>query len=127
MALLARGERAELGLEVVADIGGVGEEICLFHVVDDRDSNGAGERATAEGGAVHAGMDGACGFFSAENCAKGQAAGYGLGDGNYVGLDAVVLVCEPLAGAAEAGLNFVDDEQRAGGSGESTRLGEELL
>ena len=43
------------------------------------------------------------------------------------GLDAVVLIGAPLAGAAHAGLNLVDDEQRAGGAGECARFREELL
>ena len=124
---VARGERAQLGLEVVADFGCVGEEVFLFDVVDDGDGDGAGQRASAEGGAVHAGVDGARGFFGAEDCAEGNAAGEGLGEGGDVGLNAVVLIGAPLAGAAHAGLNFIDDEQRAGGAGEGAGFGEELL
>ncbi len=105
-----------MGLEVVADFGYVGEEIFLFDVVDDGDGYGAGERASAKGGAVHAGMEGARDFFSAERCAERKAAGEGLGQSGDVGLNAVVLIGAPLAGAAHAGLNFIDDEQRAGGS-----------
>ena len=43
------------------------------------------------------------------------------------GLNAVVLIGAPLAGAAHAGLNLIDDEQRAGGVGQRARFSEELL
>ena len=45
--------------------------------------------------------------------ARRDAAGEGLGAGQDVGLDAVVLVGEPLAGAAHAGLDLVEDQQHA--------------
>ena len=54
-------------------------------------------------------------------------AGQRLGERGDVGLNAVMLVRAPLAGAAHAGLNLVDDEQRAGGAGQCARFGEELL
>ena len=44
----------------------------------------------------------------------GQAAAERLGQGDDVGLEAVGLVHEPGAGAADAGLHLVDGEQRAG-------------
>src|SRR5690348_2056316 len=43
------------------------------------------------------------------------------------GLNAIVLVAAPLAGAAHAGLNLVGDEQSAGRVGQLARLGKELL
>ena len=45
-------------VEVVADVANVVEEVVAFDGVDDGDGDGAGERAAAEGGAVHAGSDG---------------------------------------------------------------------
>ena len=44
--------------------------------------------------------------------------------GDDVGNDAFVLVPEPPAGAADAGLDLVEDEQRAGRVAQSARLGE---
>ena len=44
-----------------------------------------------------------------------QPAAEPLGQGDHVGLDALGLVGEPGAGAADAGLHLVEDEQRAGG------------
>ena len=98
-----------------------------MHSVDDGDGDGAGEGVSAEGGAVHAGGDGAGGLFGAEHGAHGDAAGEGLGEGGDVGLDAVVLVGEPLAGAADAGLDLVGEQQGAGGVAEVARGLEELL
>ena len=90
-------------------------------------ADGAGQRASAEGGAVHAGVNGARGLFGAEHCAQRNAAGKRLGQRDDVGSDAVVLKGAPLAGAAHAGLNLIDDEQCTGGAGECACLGEELL
>ena len=72
-------------------------------------------------------MEGARYFFSAEHGTEGKAAGEGLGQGSDVGLDSVMLIGAPLAGAAHAGLNFIDDEQRAGGTGEGAGFSEEFL
>ena len=84
MALVARGKRAKLLLKVVADFGGVGEQVFLLDVIDDGDGDGAGQRAAAKSGAVHAGVDGARSFFSAENRAERNAAGEGLGQRGHV-------------------------------------------
>ena len=54
---VARGQGAQLSLEVVADFGCVGQQIFFFNVVDDGDGHGAGQRASAKGGAVHAGVE----------------------------------------------------------------------
>ncbi len=42
-----------------------------------------------------------------------ESAAEALGQADDVGLDAGMLDREPLAGAAEAGLDLVDDQQRA--------------
>ncbi len=124
---VTRGKRAKLRLEVIADFSGVGQQIFLFDRVDHGDAHGAGQRAAAEGGAVHARVNGACGFLGAKHGAQRNAAGKRLGQRGHVGLDAVVLIGAPLAGAAHAGLNLIDDEQCAGGAGECACFGEELL
>ena len=49
----------------------------------------------------------------AEHARQRKAAGDRLRDGDQVGLDAVVLDREQLAGAAEAGLHLVGDEARS--------------
>ena len=45
--------------------------------------------------------------------AAGDAAAQRLGQRHDVGRDAEVLIGEPLAGAAAAGLHFVEDQQQA--------------
>ncbi len=67
------------------------------------------------------------GLFGAEHGTHGDAAGERLGQRGDVGPDAVVLVGEPLAGAAEAGLNLIDEQESAGGVAEGAARGEELL
>ena len=94
------------------------EETAVLDLVDDGDGDGAGKRVAAECGAVHAGGEGACGFFGAEHGSNGNAAGERFGESGDVGLDAEVLIGAPGAGAAHAGLNFVAEEERAGGVAE---------
>ena len=89
--------------------------------------HGAGQRTAAKGGAVHAGVNGARDFFGAQHCAQRNAARKRLGQRGHVGLNAVVLIRAPLAGAAHAGLNLIDNQQRAGGTRQRARLGKELL
>ena len=51
--------------------------------------------------------------------AERQAAAEALGEGDDVRHDALVgLVLEPVPGAADAGLDLVEDEQGAGGGGD---------
>ena len=76
--------------------------------------HGAGQRIAAEGAAVVAGVEEAEDLARAEHGGDGiEAAGERLADDEHVGLDALVLVGEELAGAAEAGLDLVGDEQDA--------------
>ncbi len=125
--VMFRSQGAKLLLEVVADFRRVREQAFVFDGVDHGDGHGAGQRPAAECGSMHAGVNGACGFFGAENRTEGKAAGERLGQGGDVGLNAVVLIRAPLAGAAHAGLNLIDDEQSAGGTGQRAGLGKELL
>ena len=55
-----------------------------------------------------------------------QAAGDGFGQAKQVGLQGVVLVGEHLAGAAKAGLDFVEDQQRAAFAAELLRAQQEF-
>ena len=57
----------------------------------------------------------------------GRPPASGLAIGDDVGQDAEVLVAEPLAGASEAALDLVGDEEGAGGVAEFAGGGEELL
>ena len=79
------------------------------------------KRSTAEGGSVHAGVDGLRGLFRAEQRAEGDTAGERLGEGDDVRQKTVMLVGAQFAGTSHAGLNLVGDEQRAGGAGKVAR------
>ena len=78
MRLVARGQRAQLLLEVVADFGRMGQQVVVLDGVDDGDGHGAGQRAAAEGGAVHAGVNGARDLFGAQDRSEGKPPARGL-------------------------------------------------
>src|SRR4051794_10550141 len=63
-------QRSQLLLEVFTDFGDLRQETFAFHGVDYGDRNRAGQGAATERGAMHAGVDGACGFFCAPNCSQ---------------------------------------------------------
>ena len=77
------------------------------------DHRGHGERVAAEGRAVVAGLEHALRAAADDAGADRHARGEALGERHHVGLEAGVLVDEPLAGAAEAALHLVGDEQPA--------------
>ena len=72
----------------------------------------AGQRVAAEGAAVVAGLEDAQHFLVGEHRRdRVEAAGERLADHGQVGLDALVLLGQQLAGAAQAGLDFVGDQR----------------
>ena len=72
-----------------------------------------GDRIAAEGGDGQA-LEGAGDFAGGDGGADGHAVAHAFGAGDDVGHHFPVLDAEPvLAGAAEAGLHFVGDEQAA--------------
>ena len=73
--------------------------------------DGAGQRIAAEGRAVLAGLQHAQHLGVREHGRdRIEAAGQRLADQGQVGLDALVLLGEQLAGAAEPGLDLVEDQ-----------------
>ena len=73
---------------------------------------GAGDRVAAERRAVAARLP-VHQLGAGDDAGQRQAAGEALADAHDVGLDAVVLARPHRAGAADAGLHLVDDEQDA--------------
>src|SRR6185312_14036398 len=122
-----RLQAAKLREKIIAGLADVREQAGVLDLVDHCDSHRTSQRISAEGCAVHAGCDGAGGFFGAEHRAHGDAAGEWLCQRSDVGLDVEVLVSRPLAGAAHAGLDFVEEQQRAGGVAQFASGGEKLL
>ena len=101
-------------VEQRADLADVGQQVVALDRVEHGETRRAGERVAAERRAVlarhqqsgHVGAEGHEG-------ADGHAAAEALGERHRVGHDARPLVGEPVARAADAGLDLVDDEQRA--------------
>ncbi len=74
---------------------------------------GAGNRIAAESRKMIAGLEGGGDFGPGGESAQREAVGDPFRGDQNVGIDAVVLVGKHLAGAAEAGLDFVGNEQDA--------------
>src|SRR5208337_961935 len=125
--LMLAGKRPQAFHEIVAHFSGVRQQPFLLHGVDDRDADRASQRAAAKCGAVHTRVYRACNFLRAHNCSERNTASERLGECGHIGLDAVVLVGTPLAGAAHASLNLIDNQQCARGTRERACLREELL
>ena len=90
----------------------LGQALVLHHV-DVGDGGGAGDRVAAEGGEVLAGAQAVGDLRAGDGGAEREAVGDPLGQHHDVRLDAEVLDGEHLAGAAEAGLHLVGDEEDA--------------
>ena len=83
----------------------------LVHGVDHRAGPGADDRVAAEGRTVAARAHARGGFFAGDDRADGQPAAQALGQRDDIGFEVVIFAREELAGAADAGLHFVNDEQ----------------
>ncbi len=116
----------EAGHGVVAHGGGVFDEFFVFDDVERGECRGHGEVVLAVGVAVDdAAFHGVEGGFhdvgSGDDGTDGDhAAGEGFGDAEDVGVHTFKMMeGEPFAGAAEAALDFIEDEERAGGAAEA--------
>ena len=95
-------------------VGRTLDELLVDQHVEGGDRHRAGERVAAVGRAVDAGREDVHHLVPREERGDGvEAAGERLADGDAVGPDALVLEREQLAGAAEAGLDLVEDQQHA--------------
>ena len=96
--------------------------------VAEFERHAAGQRSAAEGGAVHARLDGGGGLFVGHDHAERNAAGQRLGGDHDVGHGDVAgaLVGEVGAGAAHAALGFVGDQEGVEAVGQFARLGDVL-
>ena len=96
--------------ELGAEAAGARHERVALQDVEHRVAGGAGDGVAAERGAVGAGREqrGAPGVD--EGGADGQAAAQSLGERDDVGGEAVVLEAVEPAGAPDAGLDLVGDE-----------------
>ncbi|MNI66838.1 hypothetical protein D3C73_1224290 [compost metagenome] len=76
-------------------------------------THAASQRVAAEGAAVAAGGEQFGGSAPSQASADRDAVAKALGQGHHVRDDAFVLKGEPLASAADTGLDFVEHEQPA--------------
>src|SRR5690348_16608593 len=103
----------ESGAEVRADGIGIHAQLFFFDDFDGGEGGHAGYRIAAEGGDGEAAV-GAGEFGGGDGGADGHAVAHAFGAGNDVRDDLPMLDAEPvLAGAGEAGLHFIGDEEPA--------------
>ena len=89
------------------------EEAVLEHDVEHGVADRHGQRIAAEGGAVDAGGHADGRLVGRKAGAHREAAADALGDRHEVGRDAGPFMGEQLAGAADAALDLVEDQQQA--------------
>lgn len=105
-------EGVEAVTEAFAELGGALHHVLLADELEGADGDGRPERIAAEGGPVRARFDGEHEVFGAEHAAHGiHAAGEGFAQCDEIGFDAAVLVTEEFAGACDACLDLVADQQ----------------
>ena len=105
-------QRGQPLAEHFAQLPGVLEQVFVLDHFDRRDAGPGGDRIAAERGGVHAGPQAGGDFGGGQQRAAGDAAAKRLGQRHDVGRDAEVLIGEPVARAAAAGLHFVEDQQQ---------------
>ena len=105
--------RLQPGFHGGADGIGALDELLLLDHVQHRQGGGAGDRRAGIGAAEPARLGGVDHRGTADHGREREAAGQRFGDGDHVGLHAGMLDAEHPAGAAEAGLHLVDDQQDA--------------
>src|ERR1700745_109722 len=96
-----------------ANGGGAGEEGVLLDGFDGGERRGAGKWVAAVGSAERADAGSIHDFGTAGDGSNGHASAEGFCRGDQIGLDTEMFGGEPFAGAGEAGLHFVSDEEDA--------------
>ena len=91
----------------------MGQEIRLQRETQRRDAHRHAERIAAIGRAMRARRHALGRFGGGETRAERKAAADPLGDRHDVGRDAQPIISEQLAGAPNAGLDFVEDQKQA--------------
>ena len=123
-----RVESSEAVTENLSKTLGVLNHLFLLNQLESTDGNGTAERVATIGRTVGAGLDNAHNLLAGENGADGvHAARNGLAKSDHVGLDARPLGAEHAAGAANASLNLVGNENDVVLLAESLNLGEVVV
>src|SRR5207302_10545043 len=98
-------------LEALAEFIGARQQILFFEQVEHRQSCGARKWVAGECAAEAAGAWCIHDLGAAGHSSQWEAAAQGFRCHDEIGLDAVTLAGEHRAGAAEAGLHLVGDEE----------------
>ena len=118
------GVGARPGAQVLAQRRGVGQQPVVADGVEDGQAGRAGDRVAAEGRPVVARLEEVAGVAEPDAGADRDAAAQPLREGDQVGGRGGALVGEPLAGAADPGLDLVEPEQGTAGRGDLAGGGE---
>lgn len=98
--------------EELAEPFGALDEVLFADDFERADGDRAAERVAAVRGAVGAGLDGQHDVLTPQHARDGiHAAGDGFAEEDEVGFDAAPFVAEEFAGAGDAGLDLVADEE----------------
>src|SRR5260370_5866620 len=89
------------------------EELFVLDDIEKLEGNGTSQRAAAKCSAMHPGRNARSDLLRGENGAEREASRERLGDQNNVRLRGKLLIAEEAAGAAEAALNFIGDQESA--------------
>ena len=106
--------RAADGLDARPEVGALLPDLVqegLVHGLQHRQARGSGDGVGSEGGAVGSRGKDPGALLVGEDTTQGQAAGDPLGEGDHIRLDAELLEGEQAAGAADAGLDLVHQQQ----------------
>src|SRR5437667_5256082 len=91
------------------------------------DSDGAGQRPSAECRAVHAGVHSARDAIRRQDRTQRQARRERLGNGYDIWIKAVMLISKISPGSPQATLNFIENQQRSGALAQLPRQLKEFL
>ena len=116
-----RVDRGDRVAQLLPALGGVADEVLALDLGEHGAGDGGAEGVAAEGRAVRARVEELARGAERDERADREPAADALRDRDRVGRDAGVLEGEPLPGAPGAGLDLVDDQQRAVPLGELAR------
>ena len=106
---------------MVTKVRRAGTEIVFVNDVQHRMGRGNCQRVTRVGAAQPAGRGSVHHFRPTRDCRKRHPARQAFRHGDEIGLHAVVFHREQLAGAGEAGLDFVGNQQNPVGIAQGTQ------
>ena len=120
------GKAAQAIHQARAHLVGVGEQVFFFDGFKGGEGHRTGERGAPEGAGVIAGLEDIGKFRGDGGSANREAAAQRLGHGDAIGADAEMLIAKPLAGAADTGLDFIEEQQQVFGGAQLAQASQEF-